>query len=238
MRYISPNAKIGTNAKISEFSVIEDDVVIGDNCTIGYYVIIHRGSIIGDNVRIDDHAVIGKQPMRAATSIFKEKGEKEEPPCSIGDNCIIGTSAIIYAGAQIGAVCLIADLSTVREDVTIGDYTIIGRGVAIENGCRIGSKCKIETNAYITALSDVDDEVFIAPCVATSNDNSAGRDADRFTKMKGLVAKRKARIGVNATILPGKVVGEDAFVGAGAVVTRDVPAGTIVTGNPAKPKSV
>jgi len=235
---ISPSAKIGMNVKIGEFCVIEDDVVLGDNCTIGHHVIIHLGSVIGNNVRIDDHAVIGKQPMRAVMSIFKEKGEKEEPPCSIGDNCIIGTSAIIYAGAQIGTGCLIADLATVREDVTIGDYTIVGRGVAIENGCRIGSKCKIETNAYVTALSDVDDEVFIAPCVATSNDNSAGRDPDRLAKMKGLVAKKKARIGVNATILPGKVIGEDAFVGAGAVVTKDVPNGAIVVGNPAKPKTV
>jgi len=187
-------------------------------------------------VRIDDHTVIGKQPMRAATSIFKEKGEKEQPPCRIGDDCIIGTSAIIYAGAEIQNGCLIADLATVREDVVVGSFTIVGRGVAIENGTRIGSKCKIETNAYITALSNVEDEVFIAPCVATSNDNSAGRDPDRLAKMKGLVAKRKARIGVNATILPGKVIGEDAFVGAGAVVTKDVPDGITVVGNPAKPK--
>jgi len=234
MNCISPSAHIGMNVKIGEFCVIEDDVVLGDNCTIGHHVIIHRGSVIGNNVRIDDHAVIGKQPMRAAMSIFKEKGEKEGTPCNVGDNCIIGTSAIIYAGAQIGAGCLIADLATVREDVTIGDYTIVGRGVAIENGCRIGSKCKIETNAYVTALSDVDDEVFIAPCVATSNDNSAGRDPDRLAKMKGLVAKKKARIGVNATILPGKVIGEDAFVGAGAVVTKDVPDGVTVVGNPAR----
>ena len=236
MNYISGRAKLGKDVRVGEFSVIEDEVIIGNNCTIGHHVVIHRGTVIGNNVRIDDHTVIGKQPMRAATSIFKEKGEKEQPPCRIGDDCIIGTSAIIYAGAQIGKGCLVADLATVREDVVVGSFTIVGRGVAIENGTRIGSKCKIETNAYITALSNVEDEVFIAPCVATSNDNSAGRDPDRLAKMKGLVAKRKARIGVNATILPGKVIGEDAFVGAGAVVTKDVPDGITVFGNPAKPK--
>jgi len=53
----------------------------------------------------------------------------------------------------------------VREDVVVGSFTIVGGGVAIENGTRIGSKCKIETNAYITALSNVEDEVFIASCV-------------------------------------------------------------------------
>jgi len=236
MNYISRCAKLGKDVRVGEFSVIEDDVVIGDNCTIGHHVVIHRGTVIGNNVRIDDHAVIGKQPMRAATSIFKGKIKEEQPPCRIGDDCTIGTSSIIYAGAEIKNGCLVADLATVREDVIVGSFTIVGRGVAIENGTRIGSKCKIETNAYITALSNVEDEVFIAPCVATSNDNSAGREPNRLAKIKGLVAKRKARIGVNATILPGKVIGEDSFVGAGAVVTKDVPDGTIVVGNPAKPK--
>ncbi|SHH48109.1 acyltransferase [Thermosipho atlanticus] len=232
MNYISEKAKIGKNVKIGRFTVIEDDVVIGDNCVIGNNVTIYKGTVIGSNVRIDDNVVIGKQPMRAAISIFK--GENEKPPCKIGDDCIIGTSAVIYAGCEIGKKCLIADLATVREDVTIGDMTIVGRNVAIENYCKIGSKCKIETNAYITAYSELEDEVFVAPCVATSNDNSAGRDPDRFSKMKGLVAKRKSRIGVNATILPGKVIGEGAFVGAGSVVTKDVKEGKIVVGNPAR----
>jgi len=234
MNYISRCAKLGKDVRVGEFSVIEDDVVIGDNCTIGHHVVIHRGSVIGNNVRIDDHAVIGKQPMRAANSIFKDKSEK--PPCRIGNECIIGTSAVIYAGCIIGEKCLIADLATVREDVTIGDMTIIGRGAAVENHCKIGSRCKIETDAYITAYSELEDDVFIAPCVATSNDNSAGRDPERVKKMKGVTAKKKARIGVNATILPGKVIGEDAFVGAGAVVTKDVESGKVVVGNPGREK--
>jgi len=120
LNYISGRAKLGKDVSAGQLSVIEDDVVIGDNCTIGHHVVIHRGSVIGNNVRIDDHAVIGKQPMRAATSIFKEKGEKEQPLCRIGDDCIIGTSAIIYAGAEIQNGCLIADLATVREGVIVG----------------------------------------------------------------------------------------------------------------------
>jgi len=101
MNYISGRAKLGKDVSVGQFSIIEDDVIIGDNCTIGHHVVIHRGSVIGNNVRIDDHTVIGKQPMRAVTSIFKGKIEEEQPPCRIGDDCIIGTSAIIYAGAQM-----------------------------------------------------------------------------------------------------------------------------------------
>ena len=232
MNFISQKAKIGENVKIGYFTVIEDDVVIGSGTVIGNNVTIYRGSIIGENVRIDDNAVIGKQSMRAANSIFKDNQVKL--PCKIGDGCIIGTSAVIYAGCEIGEKCLIADLATVREDVVVGDLTIIGRGAAVENHCKIGSKCKIETNAYITAYSELEDEVFVAPCVATSNDNSAGRDPDRFSKMKGVTVKKRGRIGVNATILPGKVIGEDAFVGAGSVVTKDVEPGKVVVGIPGR----
>jgi UDP-2-acetamido-3-amino-2,3-dideoxy-glucuronate N-acetyltransferase len=234
MNFISNKAMIAQSVTLGKFSIIEDDVTIGSGSIIGNHVTIYKGTIIGENVRIDDNAVIGKQPMRAANSIFKDTAVK--PPCRIGDACIIGTSAVIYAGCTVGDKCLIADLATVREDVTIGDKTIIGRGAAIENHCTIGSKCKIETNAYITAYSNLEDEVFIAPCVATSNDNSAGRDPDRLQKIKGATIKKHARIGVNATILPGKIIHEDGFVGGGCVVTKDVEKGQMVMGNPGREK--
>jgi len=234
MNYISEKAKIAQDVKIGRFTIIEDDAMIGKGAIIGNNVTIYKGSIIGEYVRIDDNTVIGKQPMRAANSIFKDN--KTQPPCQIGNGCIIGTSAVIYAGCTIGEKCLIADLATVREDVTIGGMTIIGRGATVENHCKIGSRCKIETNAYITAYSTLEDEVFIAPCVATSNDNSAGRDPDRLQKMKGVTVKKGASIGVNATILPGKTIHEDGFVGAGSVVTKDVEKGNTIIGNPGRKK--
>lgn len=128
---------------------------------------------------------------------------------------------------------MIADLATVREAVTIGEETIVGRGVAIENRCTIGKRCKLETNAYITAYSRLEDDVFVAPMVATSNDNYMARGTERFKHFKGVTVKRGGRIGVNATILPGRTVSEQGVVAAGSVVTHDVPARVIVVGNPA-----
>ena len=128
---------------------------------------------------------------------------------------------------------LVADLATIREEVTIGDFTIVGRGVAIENRCAIGRYCKLETGAYITAYSTLEDRVFVAPGVVTSNDNFVGRTKERFRHFKGVTLRRGARLGAGATILPGKTVCEDALVAAGAVVTRDVPARRIVIGVPA-----
>jgi len=230
---ISPTARIQDDLKIGSFSVIADNVQIAAGCVVGSHVVIHKGTRIGLNVRIDDGAVIGKLPMKAANSAVTK--EQELPPAVVGDDSIIGTHVVIYAGAELGPKVLVADLATVRENVTIGEGTIIGRGVAIENFCRIGSYCKLETNVYLTAYSELGDRVFIAPCAATSNDNFVGRTKERFKHFKGVIVKRGGRIGVNSTILPGKVVEEDALVAAGAVLTHDAPAGKIVIGAPAKP---
>ena len=107
--------------------------------------------------------------------------------------------------------------------------------MTVENKVKIGKRCKIETEAYITALSEIEDGCFIAPEVSFTNDNFLGRTKDRFKYHKGVTLRRGARVGANATFLPGVTVGPDALVAAGSVVTRDVPAGKIVLGAPAKP---
>lgn len=232
MNYLSENCKIASSVKLGHFVVIEDNVEIGENCIIGHNVVIHENTKIGCNVRIDDNSVIGKKPMRSVNSIFKD--EKRYSGAQIGDSCLIGAGVVVYCGCVIGEKSLIADMAAVREDVTIGKKTIIGRGATVENFCTVGNSCKIETNAYITAYSTIEDNVFIAPGVVTSNDNFAGRSKERFNNFKGVTVKKGGRIGAQATILPGKIINEDAFAAAGSVVTKDIPAGKIVFGNPAK----
>jgi len=196
-------------------------------------VIIHAGSVIGRQVRIDDNSIIGKLPLSSPRSIFKPQPQLE--PAVIGDFCQIGSNVIIYAQAKIGERNLIADLATVRENTVIGDLNIIGRNATIENYVKIGNRNKFETNCYITAYSEIEDYCFIAPCVATSNDNYMGRDIERFNHFKGVTIKTGGRIGVNATILPGKTIQSDGMVAAGSVVTKDVQKETVVLGNPAHP---
>lgn len=232
MNYISETAKLDSNVKVGKFSVIEDEVTIGENCIIGNNVVIHKSTVIGNNVRIDDNTVIGKEPMRAINSIFKN--DKNFPPCKINDECLIGAGTIIYVGCEIGSKTLVADLAVIREDVTIGEKTIIGKGATIENFCKVGSNCKIQTNVYLTAYSEVEDYVFIAPCVVTSNDNYAARSKERFNHFKGVTIKKGGRVGAGAVILPGKIIHEDGLAAAGSVVTRDIEKAKIVVGNPAK----
>ena len=232
MNYVSQKSKIGNNVVMGHFVVIEDDVVIGDNCVLGSNVVVHAGTIIAGSVRIDDNTVIGKQPMRSVNSIFKS--EEKLLPAKISEACLIGAGVIIYCGCVIGEKTLIADTAVIRENVTVGAKTIIGRGTTIENFCNVGSNCKIQTNVYLTAYSEVEDYVFIAPCVTTSNDNYAARSKERFGKFKGVTIKKGGRIGAGAVILPGITINKDGLVAAGSVVTKDVEACKIVVGNPAK----
>lgn len=229
---IDLTSEIGTNTQMGYFSVVGKNVKIGNNCMIGNNVIIHDDTIIGNNVRIDDNTVIGKLPMKAANSaVTKEQSLK---PCSIGNDCIIGTSVIIYRGCLIDQKVLVADLATVRENVEIGEYTIIGRGVAVENFCKIGKKCKLETNVYVTAYSQIDDYCFLAPGVLTSNDNYTGRTEKRFKEFGGVIIKKGGRIGVGAVILPNKTVEEDSVVAAGSLLTKNTESKKIYAGIPAK----
>jgi len=231
-RYVSDSARLGKDVSLGINAVILDDVIIGDNCLIGNNVVIHPGSRIGDAVRIDDNTVIGKKPLSSPRSIFKVPTDLK--PAVIGSFCQIGANVVIYCQCEIGMRNLIADLATVRENVSIGELNIIGRNVAIENYVTIGNRNKFETNSYITAYSQVGDYCFVAPGVITSNDNYMARDPQRFEHFKGITMEDGSRIGANATILPGKILQSDACVAAGAVLTRDAAAGMIVVGNPAK----
>lgn len=229
---ISPNAKIGSNVIIGENVVIEDNVLISDNVIIGHNVVIKSDTIIGEGSVIADNSVLGKKPFKASASAVTE--EKELTPLKIGKYVTIGANCVVYRGACLNDFVFVGDLASIREDVEIGEYTIIGRGVAVENKTKIGKYVKIETNAYITALSIVEDYCFIAPNVTFTNDNFLGRTQERKKYFKGPIVRKGARIGANATILPGKEIGEDALIGAGAVLTKDALPRKIYAGSPAK----
>ncbi len=231
---VHPTASLGSDTTLGPFSVVGEGARIGARCRIGSGVVIHPLSVIGDDVRIDDHAVIGKQPLRGARSAVTQAVPLD--PARIGNGCLVGTAAVVYAGAKIGERVLVADLATIREQVEVGDLTVVGRNVTIENRTTVGARCKLETNAYVTALSRVGDDCFIAPEVTFTNDNFLGRTERRFAHHGGPILERGARIGANATILPNRRIGRDGLVAAGAVVTRDVADRTVVAGVPATPR--
>jgi acetyltransferase-like isoleucine patch superfamily enzyme len=175
--------------------------------------------------------VLGKQPTLSANSTAK-RGPL--PGLVLGAGCAVSAGAVLSAGSTFGERCVVGDLASVRERCTIGAGVVIGRGVCVENDTSIGSNTKIQSNAYITAHCTLEESVFIAPCVVTTNDNFMGRTEKRHALVRGALIRRGARVGGGATLLPGIEIGEEAFVGAGAVVTRDVPARKLVVGSPAR----
>jgi acetyltransferase-like isoleucine patch superfamily enzyme len=193
--------------------------------------IVYEGTVLGENVKVLEGAVVGKQPTLSPRSTAKR-----EPlsPTVIGDGTVVSTGAIVFAGSQIGARVILGDQSCVRERVAIGDDVVLGRGSYVENDTTIGAMTKIQADAYITAYSTLEEHVFIAPCVVTTNDNWMGRTEKRHGNIKGPTIRRGARIGGGATLCPAIEIGEEAFVGAGAVVTKDVPARAVMVGNPAR----
>jgi len=193
--------------------------------------IVHPGTVLGEAVKVLELAVVGKQPSLSPRSTAKRE---PLPPTVIGDGTIVSTGAVVFAGSEIGARVILGDQSCVRERVRVGDDVVIGRGSLVENDTTIGALTKIQAEAYITAYSTLEDEVFIAPCVVTTNDNFMGRTERRHGLMRGPTIRRGARVGGGAIICPGIEIGEEAFVGAGAVVTKDVEARMVVVGSPAR----
>jgi acetyltransferase-like isoleucine patch superfamily enzyme len=193
--------------------------------------IVYDGTVLGEGVQVLEYAVVGKQPALSPRSTAKKE---PLPPTTIGDGTIVSTGATVFAGSQIGARVILGDQSCVRERVTIGDDVVVGRGSLVENDTTIGDLTKIQAEAYITAYSTLEDNVFIAPCVVTTNDNFMGRTERRHELIKGPTIRRGARVGGGAILCPAVEIGEEAFVGAGAVVTKDVPPRTVVVGSPAR----
>ncbi len=193
--------------------------------------VVYPGTILGEGVKILDHAVVGKQPSLSPRSTAKRE---ELPPLELGPGTIVSTSAIVFAGTRVGARVIVGDGARVRERCDIGDDVVIGSGSLIENVTTVGALTKIQADAYITAYSTLEDNVFIAPCVVTTNDDFMGRTERRHALIKGPTIRRGARIGGGAVLCPGVEVGEEAFVGAGAVVTKDVAPRVVVVGNPAR----
>lgn len=232
LRVIASSAEIGRDCQLGKFIHIDEDVQIGARSIIGDHVTICRGSIIGNGVNVASHTVIGRERLRSAWSVFQT--ETDPVPAQIRDGCLIGSQVVIYAGCQLGENVMVADGAAIREEVTIGDFSIIGRLVTVEQKTVIGKRCKLETGCYITGLSIIEDYCFIAPMVATSNDNFIGRTEERKKHFKGVTVRRGGRLGVGSVILPGIEIGADAVVAGGAVVTQDVPPKKTVMGIPAR----
>jgi acetyltransferase-like isoleucine patch superfamily enzyme len=193
--------------------------------------VVYEGTVLGEGVRVLEYAVVGKQPVLSGRSTAKRDPLS---PAAIGDGAVISTGAVVFAGTAIGPRSIVGDQACVRERCAIGEDVVVGRGSLVENDTTVGARTKIQAQAYVTAYTVIEEDVFIAPCVVTTNDNFMGRTEARHKLVKGPTIRRGARIGGGAVLCPGVEIGEEAFVAAGAVVTKDVPPRMVAMGVPAR----
>jgi acetyltransferase-like isoleucine patch superfamily enzyme len=208
-----------------------EGVVVGEGVTFGENVVVHGGTIIGAGCVIEDNVVLGKVPKLARSSAAA--GRPAPPPLELGEQTTVCSGAVVFAGARIGDRVILGDQSYVRERSVIGADTVIGRGSAVDNDVVVGARCRIQTMVYLTAHSLLEDDVFVGPCAMTTNDDTMSRHGKDY-ELRGATLRRASRIGGGAVLTPGVEVGEEGFVAAGALVTRDVPARGVVLGVPAR----
>lgn len=179
---------------------------------------------LGENTTIGDYAIIGEPPRG------KEPGELET---RIGARAVIRSHTVIYAGNRIGDHFQSGHGVLIREENEIGDDVSIGSHSTVEHHVKIGNGVRLHSNVFVPEFSVLEDECWLGPNVVVTN---ARYPRSRRVKeqLQGATIKRRAKIGANATLLPGVVIGENALVGAGAVVVADVPPNAVVVGNPAR----
>ena len=209
--------------------LLGEGVELPDSVVVGGHVVVHAGTRVGERARLQDGAIVGKPVALGPRSAMSG----EVGACVIGEGATVAAGAVVVAGARIGAGAVIGDQAHVRERAVVGERSVVGRGSQVDCDVTVGARVRIQTGCYLTAFSVVEDDVFVAPGVYTTNDNAMGR-RDRSLPLRGATLRRACRVGGRAVLLPGVEVGEEAFVAAGSVVTRDVPPRTLVMGAPAR----
>jgi acetyltransferase-like isoleucine patch superfamily enzyme len=155
-------------------------------------------------------------------------------PLILGAGATLRSGTVLYDGSRIGRRLQTGHGVVIREGCEVGDNVSVWTNSVIDYGCRIGDRVKIHCNCYVAQYSELEDDVFLAPGVTIANDLYPG-DRRSAQLMAGPRIGARAQIGVNVTILPFVRIGAGALVGAGSVVTRDIPAAVVAFGNPAVP---
>jgi UDP-2-acetamido-3-amino-2,3-dideoxy-glucuronate N-acetyltransferase len=215
--------------------LLGSDVYLAEGVTIGANVVIHDQVVVEEGSTIQDGAVIGKRPILGPNT--RAAPPAPDATTRLARGCAVGAYAILVAGSQVEEDAVIGDRAFVREHATVGSAAVVGGGCQIGSSVAIGARAKLMNNMMNNTLiargTVVEEDVFCGPAVTTTNDMTLGRHLGP-EEIHGAMLRRACRIGACVLILPGIEIGAEAFVGAGSLVTRDVPARTLAMGSPAR----
>jgi acetyltransferase-like isoleucine patch superfamily enzyme len=221
---------LGSGVEIAPHVTIGDGARIGAATRIGAGTVVQPGTVVGEGCVVEEHVVLGKRPRLAAHS---SAPRTELPGLEVGAGVTVCAGAIVFAGARVAGGCILGDQSHVRERSSLGERTVIGRGSSVDNDVTIGTRVRVQTLVYLTAFTVVEDDVFVGPGVCTTNDSTMARHTPGGP-LHGALLRRACRVGGGVVLVPGVEIGEEAFIAAGAVVTKDVPARAVVMGVPGR----
>jgi len=176
---------------------------------------------IGPGLSADQDVILGYPGRRSAASALR-----------LGRDAVLRSGSVVYLGSRIGDRFETGHHVVVREECAVGDDVSVWSNTVVDYGCHIGNRVKIHANCYIAQYTDIRDDAFLAPGVTIANDLYPGQRASAEV-MSGPSIREGAQLGVNVTVLPYVVIGEHCLIGAGSVVTRDLPSGSVAFGNPA-----
>lgn len=222
---------IGSGTRIGEFAVIRAGARLGKNVVVHPLVVVESGAEIGNGVEIFPGAYVGKEPRLAD---FTGRTLEYDKTVSVGANCTIGANAVIYCNVSIGEHTLIGDGVSIRENCVIGEKCILGAHVTVGYNVELHNRIKVMDHTHVVGKSLIEDDVFISLKVGMTNDRFVGARGYEEEQIQGATIRKGARVGVGANLLPGVEIGEQAIVGAGALVTKPVEARTVVMGIPAR----
>lgn len=208
-------------------------VDLGDGCQVRPFAVIFGGTRLGNGTQVEEHAIVGRpEEGYAVGHVYPGAGADTV----IGNGAVIRAGAVIYAGTEIGENTVIGHHTLLRSFVTVGSETQLGHNLTIERATRIGRLVRCSPGSHVTSSCVLADRVFLGAGVRTVNDKEmTWRDPDgREPALAPPVFSTGARVGSGSVILAGVSIGECALVGAGSVVTKDIPAGAVAFGVPAR----
>lgn len=227
---IGNNSYIGKNVSLGDGVVIKNNCIIEDNVILGNGVIVDHNSIIRSDVTIGDGSYIGANSIVGEYQMdYMQDHEYHRHELTIGKKAIIRSGSIIYGGSRIGNDFQTGHQVTIREESEIGNNVSIGTLSDIQGRCKLGNYVRLHSNVHVGMHSRIDDCVWIFPYVVLTNDPMPPSE-----NVFGCHIHSFAIIATNAILLPGIEVKNDALIGAGSVVTKDVNEYEVVFGNPAK----
>jgi acetyltransferase-like isoleucine patch superfamily enzyme len=209
-------------------------VHIGENTKVHHTVRTYGRNSVGDHCMILDNVILGFPTtplMLELRQVDLNLEHADYQGCTLDHNGILRSGAVVYADVRIGHDVRTGHGILIRENTTIGHNVMIGTGTVIDNQCTIGNHVSIQSRVYLPTGTVLGDYVFLGPGATFTNDRFPIRTEEPLAPA---VVKRGASIGANAVVLPGVTIGEGALVGAGSVVTKDVPDWHMAVGLPAR----